>query len=115
MLLVALLAQAKARGEEPEERITYCGDVVLSNVPKEATFTVVYVFRVKQGRALNIREVHNPFLPKDAFVSCISGWRLPKIRGSVTASFFYERAEGWTETTVSGKGFRRDILRMQKQ
>ncbi len=115
ILLVALLAQAPARGEEPEEHITYCGNVALSKVAKEATFTVVYLFKVKAGRAVNIREVQNPFLAKDVFVSCISGWKRPELRGNVTASFSYERAGGWTKTTVSGKGFRRDILRMQKQ
>jgi hypothetical protein len=72
---------------------------------REATFVAVYKFEVNAGKPVNIRKVKNDFLKDDDFTACISGWRLPSLSGKGVAQFFYKTGEGWTEMTVSGKGF----------
>jgi len=105
LLLASLFAEAE---KSAKERVTLC-HLPVTRESQEATFTVVYMFEVKGGRPVAIRKVENDLLPDAEFTSCISGWTLPGVAGSVTAEFSYKMAEGWTEMTVSGKNFKRQI------
>jgi len=109
-LLVSLFGMATFVSAEkpPKEIITAC-HINVPHEAREATFVVVYKFETNAGKPVNIRKVKNDFLKDDRFTTCISGWRLPSLIGEGVAEFNYRTGEGWVETTVSGKGYRRSI------
>jgi hypothetical protein len=95
-------------GNSSEDAVTPC-QISVPLGAREATFTVVYRFRTKEGRPVNIRRVKNDFLKDEEFAACISRWTLPSLSGVGVAEFSYKTGEGWTKVIVSGKGFKKSL------
>jgi hypothetical protein len=109
LLLLLLCSGAFASSKKTtKDAVTPC-EISVSREAQEANFVVVYKFETKSGKPVNIRKVKNDFLKDDDFTACISRWTLPSLTGEGLAEFSYKHAEGWTEITVSGKGFRKSF------
>jgi hypothetical protein len=91
-----------------EDVVTPC-EISVPHEAREADFVVIYKFETKGGKPMNIRKVRNDFLKDADFVACMSHWDLPSLAGQGQAEFSYRHSEGWTEITVSGKGFKKSI------
>ncbi len=109
LLLLVLSVRAFASSEKAaEDMVTPC-EISMPREAREANFVVLYKFETKHGKPVNIKRVRNDFLKDADFVACISRWALPSLAGQGQAEFSYKHAEGWTEITVSGKGFKKSF------
>ena len=91
-----------------KEAITPCR-ISVPREAREATFVVLYKFQMRDGKPVDIRKVKNDFLKDGEFTACIAGWRIPSLSGEAVAEFSYKTGEGWTQMTVSGKGFNKSF------
>lgn len=108
--MLALLGSGAfaSSSKNAKDVVTPC-EISMPPEAKEADFVVLYKFQTKDGKPVNITKVKNDFLKDDDFTACISRWTLPSLTGQGVAEFSYKHAEGWTEITVSGKGFRKSF------
>jgi hypothetical protein len=64
-----------------------------------ASFSVVYAFRVRQGRPVDVREVANPAgVPGPAVTACIERWRFGRASYGdleIRAEFRWTHGVGW--------------------
>jgi hypothetical protein len=109
LLLVILSSRAFASSEKVTPDVVTPCEISMPREVREADFVVVYKFETKEGKPTNIKKVKNDFLKDDDFAACIAGWMLPSLTGHGLAEFSYKHAEGWTEITVSGKGFKKSL------
>ncbi|HEY6253678.1 MAG TPA: hypothetical protein VI685_27300 [Candidatus Angelobacter sp.] len=107
---VSNLVCAGAEKQTRKDTVTLC-EIPIPFDLKEAQFVVTYGFVTDtKGKPTNIKKIKNDFLGDEPFQACISGWSLPSISGQGVADFFAKPNEGgWTEITVSGKGFSRSF------
>jgi hypothetical protein len=109
LLLSVLCATALASSDKVAEDVVTPCEISMPREAREADFVVLYKFETKNGKPVNIRKVKNDFLKDADFVACVSRWTLPSLAGQGQAEFSYKHAEGWTEITVSGKGFKKSF------
>jgi hypothetical protein len=73
-----------------------------------ASFSVAYKFRVKDGKATDVREVTNPAgIPRSAVAACIGKWRFGNAsfgESEVAAEFRWTHGVGWERLHVRGAG-----------
>ena len=112
--LLPLLVFSVAR--TPAEKLPTKDVVTLCQIPipvelQDAQFVVTYRFEIsKTGKPTNIRKVKNDLLKDEPFIVCIAGWSLPSVTGEGVADFFSGPAQGgWTEISVSAKGFNKSF------
>ena len=73
-----------------------------------ASFSVVYSFRVKDGKPIDVREVANPAsIPRSAVAACIQEWRFGQVsfgNSEVAAEFRWTHGVGWEYLHLKGAG-----------
>jgi hypothetical protein len=73
-----------------------------------ASFSVVYSFRVKDGKPIDVREVTNPAsIARSAVAACIEEWRFGQVSfgdSEVAAEFRWTHGVGWEYLQLKGAG-----------
>jgi hypothetical protein len=109
LVLILLLAAPTAWCEQPQKEVIKVCNITLTPQAKEADFTVVYRFEMKNGRATKIQRMKDDFLSGRDVVACISEWRIPSLLGVGVAEFTYKHDQGWVVVAVTGRNFSREV------
>ena len=73
-----------------------------------ASFSVVYSFRIKDGKPIDVREVKNPAsIAPSAVAACIQEWRFGQVSfgdSEGAAEFRWTHGVGWEHLHLKGAG-----------
>ncbi len=112
VLVLAITSDAPHRQTASGPVVTeleFC-QLAVADIHREgrASFSVAYAFRVKDGKAMDIREVTNPVgIPQSAAAACIEKWRFGNASfgdSEVAAEFRWTHGIGWERLHVKGAG-----------
>ena len=87
----------------PTEHIEICSEKVPGALQHaNLSFTVILSMRLdKAGVPIRVVAEENKYLRADAFVECLSRWRLPEESPEVKVAFKWAHSVGWSALYVS--------------
>lgn len=107
--LVVLCTQPSATGDQHQMvvlQLDFCHVTPGEPTPSmNLSFSLVYSFRLKDGRPTNVARASRDFGVDDASIrACLATWRMQGVgaKGPLNAEFVWKHGEGWQYMRVTG-------------